>query len=82
MAVIQRTPYQEFAEFMTTRPTLEQIAEYRLSEVSESRISYLLAANRNETITPEEQDELEDYTRLEHLMRLVKIRAFAKLDSQ
>jgi hypothetical protein len=50
--------------------------------VSESRISYLLAANRNETITLEEQDELEDYTRLEHLMRLVKIRAFAKLDSQ
>ena len=82
MAVIQRTPYQEFAEFMTTRPTLEQLTEYRLSDVSESRISYLLAANRNETITPEEQDELEDYTHLEHLMRLVKIRAFAKLDSQ
>jgi hypothetical protein len=79
MAVIQRTPYQDFAEFMTSSPTLRQIADYRLSDVSEARISYLLAANREGTITPDEQQELEDYTRLEHLMRIVKIRAFAKL---
>jgi hypothetical protein len=79
MAVAQRTPHQEFAEFMTSSPTLEQIAEYRLSDASEARISYLLEMNRNETISPEEEEELNDYTRLEHIMRLIKIRAFEKL---
>jgi hypothetical protein len=79
MAVLQRTPYQDFAEFMTSSPTLEQIAHYRLSDESEARISYLLEANREGTITPEETDELDDYTRLEHIVRLVKIRAVAKL---
>lgn len=79
MAVVQRTPYQEFADFMTSSPTLEQIAEFRLSDESEAHINDLLAANRDETIKADAKDELDDYARLEHLMRMVKIRAFEKL---
>lgn len=79
MAVIQRTPYQEFAEFVTSSPTLEQIAAFRLSDESDAHISYLLQANRDGVLSPEEEAELADYTRLEHLMRIVKIRAYEKL---
>ncbi len=78
MAVVQRTPFQEFADFMTSSPTLKQISEFRLSEESEERINDLLEANRKGTIKPDEHEELEDYARLEHLMRMVKIRAFEK----
>ncbi|MCA0452828.1 MAG: hypothetical protein LCI00_02495 [Chloroflexi bacterium] len=81
MSIVQNTPYQEFADFITSSPSLEQIAEYRLSDASESRVSYLLDVNRNGTISKQEQNELDDYTRLEHLMRIVKIRAFAKLST-
>ncbi|MBL8160650.1 MAG: hypothetical protein JNJ61_01595 [Anaerolineae bacterium] len=79
MSAVLRTPYQEFAEFVTSSPTLEQIVEYRLSDANEAYISSLLEGNRNGTLTPEELQELQDYTRLEHLMRLVKIRAYEKL---
>lgn len=79
MSVVQHTPYQEFADFITSSPSLEEITEYRLSHDSEAHISYLLEANRKGTITQQEQNELDDYTRLEHLMRIVKIRAFVKL---
>ena len=79
MSVVIRTPYQEFADFVTSSPSLKQISEYRLSDVSEGRISYLLEANRNGTLSSQESDELDDYTRLEHLMRIVKIRAITKI---
>ncbi len=79
MAVVQHTPYQEFADFITSSPSLKEISEYRLSDDSEARISYLLESNRNGMITLQEKNELDDYTRLEHLMRIVKIRAFAKI---
>jgi hypothetical protein len=81
MSVVIRTPYQEFADFMTSSPSLEQISQYRLSDESEARISYLLEANREAVITPPELNELDDYTHLEHLMRIIKIRAFAKIDA-
>lgn len=76
----QTTAYREFAEFITSRPTLEQIAAFRLSDATEAHLNALLDANNAGTITVEERAELEDYLRLEHLMRLVKIRAYEKLD--
>ena len=46
MAIAQSTAYEEFVEFITSSPTLEQMADFRLSDTSEARISYLLEANR------------------------------------
>lgn len=75
-----RSPYYaEFVEFVTSRPTLEEMANYRLSESSEARLSALLEANRNGTLTLEEQTELDDYIRLEHLLRMLKYSALEKL---
>jgi len=82
MAIAQSPAYEEFVEFITSSPTLKQIAEFRLSDTAEAQISYLLDANRNGTITDEEEAELDDYLRLEHIMRRAKIRAFEKLDKQ
>lgn len=82
MAIAQSTAYEEFVEFITSSPTLKQIAEFRLSDAAEAQISYLLEANRNGTITDDEEAELDDYLRLEHIMRRAKIRAFEKLDKQ
>ncbi|MBZ0317429.1 MAG: hypothetical protein K8L91_13495 [Anaerolineae bacterium] len=75
-----RNPYYaEFIEFVTSRPTLEEMANYRLSETSEARLSALLEANRNGTLTIEAQTELDDYSRLEHLLRMLKYSALEKL---
>jgi hypothetical protein len=69
----------EFTDFMTSSPTLEEIANFRLSDESEARLSALLEANRQGTLTAEEAEELAEYGRLEHLMRLMKYRAYEKL---
>ncbi len=80
MAIAKISAYDEFVEFITSSPTLEQIAGFRLSDVSEARISALMEASNQGTITSAEEEELDDYLRLEHIMRKAKIRAFEKLD--
>ena len=82
MAIAQLKAYDEFVEFITTSPTLQQMSEFRLSEESEAHISALLDANRNRKLTSEEEAELDEYLRLEHIMRKAKIRAFEKLSQQ
>jgi hypothetical protein len=82
MAIANLAAYDEFVEFITSSPTLEQIADFRLSAEVEDRISDLLEMNRNAHLSPEESVELDEYMRLEHIMRKAKIRAFEKLDQQ
>lgn len=76
----QTTAHREFAEFIISMPALEQIAAFRLSDTTEAHINGLQDANNAGTITEAERAELEDYLRLEHLMRLVKLEAYKKLD--
>lgn len=82
MAVAHTSVYDEFADFITSSPTLEEITRFRLSDPTEERINALLDANRNRTLTADEQAELDEAIRVEHLMRLVKIRAYARMDGK
>ncbi len=72
--------YDEVADFLSSAPTPDQIAVFKLSDSSERFISDLLEANRTRGLTPMERSALDDYTRIERLMQAIKIRAIAKLD--
>jgi hypothetical protein len=72
--------YDEVADFLSSAPSPEQIAAFRLSDTSEQFISGLLEANRTRGLTPAERAALDDYTRIERLMQAIKVRAYAKLD--
>ena len=76
----QLDAYNEFVEFITSIPTLEAMLQYRLSDHTEARVAELLEKNRQDLISPDESQELDEYIRLEHIMRQIKIRAFEKLD--
>ncbi len=82
MAIVHLRPYDEFIEFITSSPTLAEISEFRLSDESEARIHALLEVNKSQRLTPDEEVELDEYLRLEHIMRKAKIRAFEKLDAK
>ena len=82
MAIAHLPAYEDFVEFITSAPTLKQVSELHLSDATEARISTLLTANREGTITPEEIIELDEYVRLERIMRKAKIRAIEKLDQR
>ena len=74
--------YTEIADFLVSRPTLEQITEFHLSDTSDQFISHLLELNRTTGLTPDQDEILDDYTIIEHLMQFVKVAAFAKLDKK
>ncbi|KAB2863841.1 MAG: hypothetical protein F9K46_05345 [Anaerolineae bacterium] len=73
------TPADEVIDFLLSQPTLEQVLMMRPSEVTQTRLRYLLDGNRNHTLNDVEQAELEDYSWLEHFVRRLKIRAREKL---
>ena len=82
MAIVQINAYDEFVEFIISSPTLEQIADFRLSDTAEAHISTLMEASNAGQMTAEQEAEFDEYLRLEHIMRKAKIRAIERSDSQ
>lgn len=79
MAIKQVSAYDEFVDFITALPALEEIVNYTMSPTAQARVNDLLAANRNRRLTDAELAELEDYERLKHVIRRAKLRALEKL---
>lgn len=67
--------WAEVEEFLTSTPTLERILAFRPSEAMQARVSYLLAANREGTITAEELAELDQHLIVETFMERLKLKA-------
>jgi hypothetical protein len=63
-------------------PPLEQIVAYTMSPTAQERVSELLSANRNRRLTDSEVAELDEYERLEHMIRRAKIYAFERIEQQ
>jgi hypothetical protein len=82
MAIAHLAGYEEFADFITSSPTLDEIVEFHLSDTTDAHVSELLHRNREGTLTEAEEAELDEYIRLEHIIRMAKIRALEKLDRQ
>ena len=82
MAIKQIVGYDEFIDFITSLPALEEIINYTMPATAQARVNELLAANKNRRLTDAEAAELDDYERLEHMIRRAKIRAFEKLEQQ
>ena len=69
----------EVLDFLTSAPTLQQIIEYQISESAQMRVRYLLDQNRNGFLTAEENAEMDEISKFNHLLILVKARAHKKL---
>ncbi|MDI6794762.1 MAG: hypothetical protein QME81_18165 [bacterium] len=69
----------EVLEFLASLPTPKEIVALRPSKALQARISTLLEKNRTEGLTPDEEQEWEQYHYLEHLVRIAKAKAYLKL---
>ena len=70
--------YEEVVDFIaSTNPG--KILAFRPSEETKQRVSDLIFKEKNDGLTDEEKGELDNYMQLEHLMRMVKIRAHKHL---
>jgi hypothetical protein len=72
----------EIMEFLATLPSPEEILALRPSAALQSRVETLLEKNREEGLTPAEEQEWQQYEYLEHLVRIAKARALIKQKAQ
>jgi hypothetical protein len=73
--------YDEILDFLAAGTTAESIAAFRPSEGAQARVRELVERRTESKITPAEDEELEEYLRLEHLMIMAKARAQVRLRS-
>lgn len=71
--------YNEVIEFLGRGATTQEIVDFRLSTAAQARGQALLEKNRQGTLSPAEEAELNLYIELENLMALIKIRAHQQL---
>ena len=71
--------YDEILDFLAAGTTVESIANFRPSDEAVARVRELIARRGEETISPTENEELEEYLLLEHLMIMAKARAQLRL---
>lgn len=81
MQTIQPALFDEVLEFLASTPTPQQILEFHPSENLDRHISHLLELNREGKLSADESAELDEFARLEHFMRMLRIKARQKLDA-
>src|SRR5437773_1355018 len=71
----------ELLEFLASLPSPEEVLALRASESLQARVSELLEKNRTTGLTPAEEQELDQYGYLDHLVRIAKAKAHPKLQA-
>ena len=74
-----RTLIDEVTDFLATTPTLEQIVAYKLPEELEQRGLALLQINSEGKLTQEENEELQEFLRIGHVLDVLTLKAQLKL---
>ena len=70
---------QEIMMLLASQPTPQEILAIRPSDALQQRMSELLVKRKAETLSGQEEMELERYLTIEHLVRLAKTNAYAQL---
>jgi len=73
------TVYQEVLDFLIESPIPQDIVNFKVSQQAQTRLQTLLDKNRESTLNPMEIAELDVYEQLEHLMILLKARAYSAI---
>lgn len=71
--------FSEVLEFLANLPTPEEILLLRPSQTLQAQIDRLSDTYQNQTLTPQEQQLWQQYEYLEHIIRMVKAKAYLKL---
>jgi hypothetical protein len=66
--------FEELAEFFASKVPDDLIA-FRPSKATSDRVELLVFKEKTQGLTPDEKQELDQYTVLEHIMRLAKAKA-------
>lgn len=71
--------YEEIADLIAAGGGPAAVVGYQASATTQDRVAELIVREKAGAITDEERSELDQYMQLEHVMRLAKARAQARL---
>ena len=74
--------YEEIAELIAAGGGPEAVVGFQASAATNKRVAELIAREKAGTIADEERSELDQYIQLEHVMRIAKARAQARLSHE
>jgi uncharacterized membrane protein len=69
----------EVLDFLASMPDEEEVLAFQPSEEMIERSRYLLERNRNRQLTPQEEEELDEFARINHMMIMWKARLRQKV---
>ena len=69
------SPAEELAEFLARRPSLAEIASFRLSDAALDRARELMEKSESGTLSPEEGQELDRLVLLDDIIGLIQAHA-------
>lgn len=67
--------HTEIIDFLAAGVTSAELAAFKASSKTQRRVAHLLSKEKTNGLLPEEKRELDEYSQLEHLMRLAKAKA-------
>jgi hypothetical protein len=67
--------YEQIIDFIAAGTTPQAVVAFRPSDAVQQRVAELVEQSKDNTISTEDQSELQDYLQLEHIMILAKARA-------
>jgi hypothetical protein len=67
----------EILDFLVEQIPAQSLAKFKASDETRQRVWALIAKEKESGLLPEEQVELDDYLKLEHLVILAKAKAAA-----
>ena len=75
----EKTLKDVVTDFLSSAPSLEEIADYRLPESLQVWAHTLLDKNREGSLSDGERAQMEEFRQIDHLLTLVKAKARLKL---
>lgn len=73
--VLTHPVFLELIDFLSARPTAEQVLAHQVSSAVQERLAELLDKNREEGLTAAEEEEMDAYRLVNHVLILLKTRA-------
>ena len=81
MSPIPNQVYRAILELLIRQPTPKEMMEFAPSPEVQVRVSLLLEKNRQGVLSHAENDELDEYQRINHLVTMMKARAIPYLSA-
>ena len=75
LSLVPNEVYRYILEFLASNPSPVAILHFKPTPQMQERISELLEKNRTDQLTRAEAAELDEYERIEHCIRMLKIQA-------